>query len=120
VDSAGETAVLFTPDAGGVLSYSHGIRKGPMLTSTGGGWIDPGSEETSPRTPTAAERAVADRVLAAIPGGTGQLLYARVDLIPGPDGAPMLIELELTEPGLFLRHAPGAAHRLAEAIIARL
>ena len=120
VDSAGETAVMFTPDAGGALSYSHAVRKGPMLTGTGGGWIDPGSEDISARTPSEAELAVAGRVLAAIPGGTGQLLYARIDLIPGPDGAPMLIELELTEPGLFLLHAPGAAGRLAEAIIARL
>ncbi len=32
----------------------------------------------------------------------------------------MLIELELTEPALFLRDAPGAAARLADAILARL
>ena len=55
-----------------------------------------------------------------MPGGADRLLYARVDLIPGPDGEPMLIELELTEPSLFLRQSPGAAERLAEAIIARL
>ena len=42
-------------------------------------------------------------MLAAIPGGPKRLLYARVDLIPGPDGEPLLIELELTEPSLFLR-----------------
>ena len=33
------------------------------------------------------------------------LLYARVDLIPGPDRAPVVLEIELTEPCLFLRHA---------------
>jgi hypothetical protein len=120
VDSAGETAVLFLPDARGELVYSHAVRKGPMLTGTGGGWIDPGSEDISPRSASEAERAVAARVLAAVPGGTGQLLYARVDLIPGPDGDPVLIELELTEPSLFLRHAPGAADRLADAVVARL
>jgi hypothetical protein len=120
VDTAGETAVMFLPDAGGGLSYSHAARKGPMLTGTGGGWIDPGSEEISPRAASEAERAVATEVVKLIPGGAERLLYARIDLIPGPDGAPMLIELELTEPTLFLRQAPAAADRLAEAIIARL
>ncbi len=55
-----------------------------------------------------------------MPGGPQGLLYARVDLVPGPDGAPLLIELELVEPSLFLAHAPGAADRLATAIAARL
>ena len=72
------------------------------------------------RTPSEAELTVAARVLEVLPGGTKQLLYARIDLIPGPDGAPMLIELELTEPSLFFRYAPGAAERLADAVMARL
>jgi hypothetical protein len=120
VDSAGETAVLCLPDAHGELTFSHAVRKGPMLTGTGGGWIDPGSEDISARTPSAAELAVAAKVLELIPGGAKRLLYARIDLIPGPDGAPTLIELELTEPSLFFRYAPGAAERLAEAVMARL
>lgn len=120
VDSAGETAVLCLPDAQGDLTFSHAIRKGPMLTGSGGGWVDPASEDISARTPSDAELAVAEKVLAAVPGGAKRLLYARIDLIPGPDGAPRLIELELTEPSLFFRHAPGAAERLADAIIARL
>ena len=33
---------------------------------------------------------------------------------------PMLVELELTEPSLFLEHAEGAADRLADAIVAAL
>ncbi len=41
-------------------------------------------------------------------------------MIPGPHGAPRLIELELTEPSLFLGYAPGAADRLAGAIADRL
>ena len=120
VDTAGETAVLCIPDAAGKLTFSHGIRKGAMLTGPGEVAIDPGSESIDPRTPSPAELAVAERVLDAVPGGAERLLYARVDLIPGPDGAPMLVELELTEPSLFLRTAPAAAGRLADAIIARL
>jgi hypothetical protein len=120
VDTAGETAVLCTPDASGELSYSHAIRKGPLLTGPADGTLQPGDEEISAREPSPAELDVAARALAAIPGGTSQLLYARVDLIPGPDGEPTLIELELTEPSLFLRTAPKAAARLADAIQKRL
>ncbi|SDT62184.1 ATP-grasp domain-containing protein [Actinoplanes derwentensis] len=120
VDTAGETAVLCIPDATGELTFSHGIRKSAMLTAGGGGRVDVGSERITPREPSVAELDLAARVLATIPGGTKQLLYARVDLIPGPDGAPTLIELELAEPSLFLRTAPGAADRLADAILTRL
>jgi hypothetical protein len=120
VDSAGETAVLCTPDADGSLSFSHAIRKGAILTGPDVGDIDPGSGTITPRTPSAAELAVAAQALAAIPGGTKRLLYARVDMIPGPDGEPLLVELELTEPSLFLRDNQPAADRLADAILTRL
>jgi hypothetical protein len=63
--------------------------------------------------------ALAGKTMAVVPDGT-HLLYARVNLIPDPDGVPLLIELELTEPSLFLAYAPGAPTRLAEAIVARL
>jgi hypothetical protein len=52
-----------------------------------------------------------------VPGGAERLLYARIDLIPGVGGEPLLVELELTEPSLFLTTAPEGAPRLAEAII---
>ncbi|MEV0901934.1 hypothetical protein [Actinoplanes sp. NPDC049802] len=120
VDTAGETAVLCTPDQTGELTFSHAIRKGPMLVGPAGAAIDPGSEQISPRQPSPAELDVAERVLAVVPGGAKRLLYARIDLIPGPDGSPMLVELELTEPSLFLLTAPGSAERLADAILARL
>ncbi|HEU4425546.1 MAG TPA: hypothetical protein VFR67_23675 [Pilimelia sp.] len=119
VDSYGETALLFVAGPDG-LSYSHAIRKGPMLTGPDHG-VDGlyRPEEITPRVPTEAEREVARRALAAIPGGTAGLLYARVDLIPGRDDEPLLVELELTEPSLFLGHADGAAERLAAGIAAR-
>ncbi|MFC4064347.1 ATP-grasp domain-containing protein [Actinoplanes subglobosus] len=120
VDTAGETAVLCTPDVDGRLTFSHGIRKGAMLTTRGDVPVDMNEERITPRTPSPAELALAERVLEVIPGGAKRLLYARVDLIPGPSGEPMLIELELTEPSLFLLHAPGAADRLADAILTRL
>jgi hypothetical protein len=56
--------------------------------------------------------------LAAVPL-PGPLLYARVDLLPGDDGSPVLVELELTEPSLFFDTDAGAAGRLAGAILRR-
>ncbi|KAB1161081.1 hypothetical protein F6X68_06315 [Micromonospora sp. AMSO12t] len=120
VDTAGETALLFLAGPDGP-TFSHAIRKGPMLTGP-----DLGAdalyrpEEITARTATPEQSAVAERALAAVPGGPGRLLYARVDLIPGPDGVPVLVELELTEPSLFLGHADGAADRLADAILTHL
>ncbi|WP_422774688.1 ATP-grasp domain-containing protein [Plantactinospora sp. WMMC1484] len=120
VDTAGETALLFVAGPDG-LRFSHAIRKGPMLVGPDRG-VDGlfRPEQIAPRTPADAEIAVAERVLAALPGGTARPLYARIDLIPGPDGAPVLVEVELTEPSLFLAHDPAAPGRLADAIAARL
>lgn len=115
VDHHGETALLFV---GG--RYSHTMRKGPLLTA-GMGLVAElfAAEEMSPRDPSVAERDLADAVLAAIPEALGDdLLYARVDLLPTSDG-PRLLELELTEPSLFLDHHPPAAGQLAEAILGR-
>jgi hypothetical protein len=44
------------------------------------------------------------------------LLYARVDLVCDAEGNPLLLELEVTEPCLFLDHAPDATRRLAAAL----
>ena len=38
-------------------------------------------------------------------------------VIRDADGAPTLLELELTEPSLFLVHAPGAAERFSAAVL---
>ncbi|WP_319462213.1 hypothetical protein [Micromonospora sp. RTP1Z1] len=120
VDTAGETALLFLAGPDG-LRFSHAIRKGPMLTGPDRG-VDGlyKIEDITARTATPGQLAVAERALAAVPGGSGQLLYARVDLIPGPDGSPVLVELELTEPSLFVGHADGAPDRLADAIATHL
>ena len=116
VDTDGETALLYFDGV-----FSHAIRKGPLLARGEEGERVEGlflREQIDPRAPTAQERDVADRVLAAIPGEAP--LYARVDLIPDRDGSPVLLELELTEPSLFLLHDDHAAGRLASAIAARI
>jgi O-ureido-D-serine cyclo-ligase len=108
VDHHGETALMYF---GG--RFSHAIRKGPLLR--------PGSgptpalfaqEEITPRTPSAEELRVAERVLAALPFATP--LYARVDLVRSQDGKPCLLEVELTEPSLFFVHSADAVRRFAQ------
>ncbi|MCG5446919.1 hypothetical protein NIE79_005627 [Micromonospora sp. NIE79] len=120
VDTEGETALLFLAGPEG-LAFSHAIRKGPMLS---GPDLGPDglykAEEITARTARPEQLAVAEQTLATVPGGTRQLLYARVDLIPGPDGEPVLVELELTEPSLFIGYADGAPDRLATAITTHL
>jgi glutathione synthase/RimK-type ligase-like ATP-grasp enzyme len=108
VDQQGETALVFLAGR-----FSHAIRKGPLLRR-GSAPVDAlfAEEQITPRTPAAEELEVGNRVLAALPFAAP--LYARVDLIRSSDGRPCLLELELTEPSLFLTHAPGAAARLAQ------
>ncbi|MGH3784999.1 MAG: hypothetical protein ACRDRG_00235 [Pseudonocardiaceae bacterium] len=46
-------------------------------------------------------------------------MYARIDLLGGPDGTPLLLELELVEPSMFLPYAPPhAVSNFAAAIMA--
>jgi len=82
-------------------------------------------EQIDPRTATQAQREVAEAALAvaserALPRGAGELLYARVDLIDDNDGNPVVLELELVEPSVFLVTDPGAADLLARAIRGRV
>ena len=121
VDERGETAVVYL---GGVPS--HVLRKRPVLRGAG---IAPRGE--GPAAPaavmleedlvTAAEATDAElRLAAATHARLGELfgtpLYARVDMVPGPDGEPLVIELAALDPCLYLGQAPGAARRLATAI----
>lgn len=115
VDGAGETSLIYLGGA-----FSHAVRKAGLLTGPDSGpdrrFLADGGRPVGRTAVTAAQREVAARALAHVPGGPGRLLYARVDLIPGRDGSPLLIELELTEPQLFFAHAPEAAERLATAV----
>ncbi len=67
-------------------------------------------------TPTAAERRLAEAVLAQAPAAT---TYARVDLV-SHEGRPALMELEAIEPELFLGATPDAAANFAAELARRL
>ena len=111
VDVHGETAVVHL---GG--RCSHAARKAPVLVPDLG---DPEDVEITAREPSGRELEVAEAALAALPF-EAPLLYTRVDLVPGPDGDPVVIEVELAEPSLFLGTSPGAAERFADAVVERL
>jgi O-ureido-D-serine cyclo-ligase len=114
VDEQGETAVLYLAGR-----FSHAARKGPLLRPGSAlveGLFAP--EDIRPRVPAAVELEVAAAAYAAIPFEAPA--YARIDLIRDRRGAPHVLELELTEPSLFLEQAPGAAEAFARRIAVRL
>lgn len=116
VDARGESALIFF--AG---ELSHVVRKPALLPRQGAPIRSAhAGHRMRPGTASAAERAAAERVLDAVPGGRAALTYARVDLVTGDDGEPMLLELEATEPCLYLGLDDGAAERFAAAIAARV
>ena len=97
-------------------AFSHAVRKAALLsreTSWSTGLY--ADEKLLASTATDAELVLAHRVLADLPG----LAYARVDLLPTADG-PVVLELELTEPSLFLALGAGAPARAAAAFRALL
>lgn len=113
VDADGETAMVYLDGR-----FSHAIRKGPLL-APGAGFVEGlfATEDIRPREPGKDEGRVAKAAFNAIPGPPP--LYARVDLVRDSKGAPVVLELELVEPSLFLEHGPGAAERLVEGLLGR-
>ena len=105
----GETSLFFFGGA-----FSHAVRKVPKPGDYRVQALHGGSEEVHEATPDELE--VATRAMAMAPD---ELVYARVDLIDVA-GRPTLMELELIEPDLFLRTAPGSVERFAAAVAAQL
>jgi hypothetical protein len=89
--------------------FSHAVDR----AATMGAEVIPDGTAMAPR---ADELQLAQRILRAAPTPT---LYARVDVATGPEGAPMLQELEVIEPRLFFSCAPESAERMADAVLAR-
>jgi glutathione synthase/RimK-type ligase-like ATP-grasp enzyme len=108
VERAGEIALVYL---GG--RFSHAVRKRVSLRRG-----DPGAPElyleeaVEAAQPSEADLRVAEAALEAAP--FGDLLYARVDLVHDPE--PLVLELELAEPSLYLLYGEGSAGRLAELI----
>lgn len=111
VDRHDETGLVFLNG-----SFSHAFAKGALLATTKDVAGDLfARERIESRQPTPAELDLGRRISTWLTGRFGPALYARLDLLPSPDG-PVIVELELLEPSLFLHTAEGAARRFAEAI----
>ncbi|QMW24362.1 ATP-grasp domain-containing protein [Sandaracinobacteroides saxicola] len=105
--AAGEVSLLYFDGV-----FSHAVRKVPAdgdyrVQVQYGGVVER-------HAPSPAELALGAAALAACPLAP---LYARVDMV---GATPLLMELEVIEPELFLFEDEGAAERLADAIVRRL
>jgi len=117
IERDGETNLAFFDG-----HYSHAIRKSAMLMADGTVHV-PTQDLRQARHADAAEQAVASAALRAAAAQLEleePLLYARVDLIRGDDGQPMVLELEICEPSLNLPFAEGSALRFAQAMARRM
>jgi glutathione synthase/RimK-type ligase-like ATP-grasp enzyme len=102
VEGEGEHALVCIDGA-----LTHAVRKQPRFAAQH-------ESVSEARAIGEAQRRVAEAALATV---EAPLLYGRVDVAPGPDGSPVVMELELIEPSLFLLQYPPALERLAGAIL---
>ena len=112
VDHVDETGLVYL--AG---QFSHAFAKGALLATSkdvAGGLF--ARERIEARSPSDPERQLGDDAVQWLTARFGAPLYARIDLLPTPDG-PVIIELELTEPSLFLHTHPEAPGNAAGAIV---
>jgi len=121
IDANGEISLIFLHG-----TYSHAVRKDPMLTPDDGAVADTYQPvQLSPYVATPQEIEAGQDVLAfaraRIPGrntNSRPLLFARVDVVTQGDGTSLLMELELIDANLYTRQAPGSLDRFADAILA--
>lgn len=109
IDTDGEVSLIRLGDR-----WSHAVRKFPPA----GGFLvhERHGGRLTDHEPTPRELEVAAAALACSPA---PVHAARVDLVR-IDGEPVVMELELIEPELFLRRSPDAAGLLADALLATL
>ncbi|GAA4287678.1 hypothetical protein [Georgenia daeguensis] len=125
VDTRGETAVVLVDN-----EVSHVLRKRAVLRAdeiaplradglgAAEAMYDP--DLVTAGAATDAELRLAARIVEAVADRFRYVpLYARVDMVAGDDGAPLLMELEAVEPNLYLDAAPGSVDRVADAVISR-
>jgi len=107
VEDYGERALVWIDG-----ELTHSVRKSPRF--------DDEDEHVSHAMPiSAAERSLAELALGKLPRDV-DLLYARIDVAPGPAGDPVLMELELLEPSLFFAQGPVALERFVMGLQRRL
>ena len=109
VEAQGETSVVVVDG-----EVTHAVRKRPQA-----GEYRVQAERGAHHEPVELDADTAALARWVVEATGLDLLFARVDLLPDELGAWQLVELEATEPDLYLPMAPAAADALAEAILAR-
>ena len=113
IDTEGETGLVYFDGR-----FSHAFGKAALLGRDAAPSNDVFMpEQITRRVPTAAERALADAVVAEFAPG---LLYARVDLVGRGDQTSLILELELIEPSFFFHVDDNSPARFTAAIRRRL
>lgn len=102
VNDYGERSLVYI---GG--QFSHAVRKMPFQALRVAG-----EAGETPATATEKELGVSQRALGCLKVTP---LYARVDLVPDGENNPVIMELELVEPSLFVSFAPHAPQLFADA-----
>jgi glutathione synthase/RimK-type ligase-like ATP-grasp enzyme len=117
VDTEGETDLVFVAGA-----FSHAVGKRFALTAGEGAVERPWERMawSGMADPSPTQRRVAEATMTAVTAALrSQPVYARVDLVTGPEGTPLVLEVELIDPYLSLDLDPDGAARLAAALTRR-
>ena len=116
IDERGETGMLYFNG-----EYSHAFRKGAILAT--GDNVKNGlytEEDIGPRDASREERELGDDVIDFVTQKFGAApLYARVDVVRGSGGYPVLMELEMAEPSLYLHTSRDSATRFVGAFLSQ-
>ena len=91
-------------------ALTHQIRKAPRFAG----------QPENVTGPHPIEADVKRLALAALGPLQDRILYGRIDVVRGPNGEPLIMELELTEPSLFFEFGPGSADRYVSGVRRRL
>jgi glutathione synthase/RimK-type ligase-like ATP-grasp enzyme len=117
IDERGETGMLYFNG-----EYSHAFRKGAILAT--GDNVKNGlytEEDIGPRDASREERELGEQVIDFVTEKFGSApLYARVDVVRGSGGYPVLMELEMAEPSLYLHTARDSATRFVSAFLSQV
>ena len=116
IDERGETGMLYFNG-----EYSHAFRKGAILATgdnaKNGLYTE---EDIGPRDASREERELGDDVIDFVTEKYGRApLYARVDVVRGSGGYPVLMELEMAEPSLYLHTSRDSATRFVSAFLSQ-
>jgi hypothetical protein len=120
VEARGERSLVFFDGL-----FSHAIRKHPQLghdgaAGAGAGIVAvDGQGRAGGEPPADADDDEVTFALGVLAAAKRDTLYARVDIARDAAGAIALMELELTEPSLFLAKGKGAVERFAASIAVR-